>query len=197
MCIRDRYFIGADWIYFSDRGGQDAWNTESYLNIWLTRFSEVGNLMGFGSKPFENPPSEDGVVMRPDFFGTTGTVNPPFHLGKTAVHEIGHYFNIFHPWATSNSCEHDDFVADTPNQDNPYRGCMNNDQTSCGSRDITNNFMNLSEDECLVMFTKGQALRMQAALIGARSGLLNINACQPSTTPVLSLIHISEPTRPY
>ena len=170
-------------IYHSADGGKDAWDTKSYLNIWVTRLAP--NVAGFASKPAENSPDEDGVVISTDFFGQLGTALPNFQLGRTGTHEVAHYFNIFHAWAFSNSCEHNDFVSDTPNQESPYFGCPAIDQTSCGTRDITNNFMNLSDDACLAMFTQGQAMRMQAALIGAISGLLNDNVCEPNS-PIVS-----------
>jgi len=167
-------------IYHSERGGKDAWNTEEYLNIWVTKMAP--NFAGYGSKPNENPPDEDGVVLSVNYFGQSGIALPNYQLGRTGTHEVGHYFNIFHPWG--NNCDHDDFVADTPTQSDDYNGCPNTDESSCDSRDITANFMNNSEDACLAMFTRGQAMRMQAALIHARSGLLNGNGCNENNTAI-------------
>ena len=171
------YSRDATWIYHTEDGGKTAWDTNQYLNIWVTK---INGFLGFASKPFENSPDEDGVVISAAYIGMCGTALPPFNLGRTGTHEVAHYFNIFHTWGTGNdACSHDDFVADTPSQSDAYSGCPNIDESSCRSRDITANFMNLSEDACLAMFTKGQAMRMQAALIGARSGLLNGNSCEP------------------
>ena len=167
------FFNGADWIYYNNRGGKDAWQPEQYLNIWVTKSS--GRILGFGSKPGENAPLEDGVVIGSQYFTNT----PPFHLGRTLTHEVGHYFNLFHPWGSDSelNCGGSDFVKDTPSQSEQYFGCPDLNSTSCDSRDITANFMNLSDDECLAMFTHGQVNRMQAALVGARSGLLNTEGC--------------------
>ena len=169
------YAIGDKWIYHTEDGGHTAWNTNQYLNIWVTKIGS--NIAGFGSKPNQNQPDEDGVILSVDYFGQLGIALPNFRLGRTGTHEVAHYFNLFHTW--DNTCGHNDFVADTPIQSSSYSGCPNIDESSCDSRDITANFMNYSEDACLAMFTKGQAMRMQAALIGARSGLLNGNSCEP------------------
>ena len=37
---------------------------------------------------------------------------PPYNLGRTTTHELGHYFNLFHLWG-DNYCG-DDWVNDTP-----------------------------------------------------------------------------------
>lgn len=165
------------WLYDTNEGGQTAWDTERYLNIWVTQIT-LG-IAGFATNPGEKAPEQDGVVINPRFFGMGGSATPPFHLGRTGVHEVGHYFNLKHPW-NGDGCEGTDFVTDTPQQLNPYRDCpADGADTSCGGRNITTNYMNYTDDACQAMFTKGQAKRMQAALIGARSGLLNVNSCEP------------------
>ncbi|MEM1121112.1 MAG: M43 family zinc metalloprotease [Bacteroidota bacterium] len=162
------------WLYDTDAGGQTAWDTERYLNIWVTQITP--GLSGFAALPGQKPPSQDGVVIPPRFFGMGGLATPPFHLGRTGVHEVGHYFNLRHPW--NGGCEGTDFVADVPQQLNPYRDCSV-ENFSCGNRSNAANYMNYRDDDCQAMFTRGQAMRMQAALIGARSGLLHTNACAP------------------
>ena len=56
-----------------------------------------------------------------EHFGTNGTAINPYHLGRTATHEIGHWFNLFHIWGDSN-CG-DDLVNDTPTQEEANFGC--------------------------------------------------------------------------
>jgi hypothetical protein len=161
------------WIYYTDMGGQDAWDTERYLNIWVTKTGRL--FAAFASKPGQNLPAEDGVVIDPLYFGMEGTALAPFDKGKTLTHEVGHYFNLFHPW--NGGCDGDDFVEDTPNQDQSYVGCPLLTARSCGTLDLVANFMNNSEDDCLAMFTDGQAERMRAALMGARKKLLDNQVC--------------------
>lgn len=163
------------WLYQTEEGGQTAWDTERYLNIWVTQIT-VG-IAGFATNPGQKAPEEDGVVINPRFFGMCGLATPPFHLGRTGIHEVGHYFNLKHPW--NDGCAGTDFVADMPQQLNPYRDCPTGENVSCGNRSITANYMNYTDDACQAMFTKGQAMRMQAALIGARSGLLHGTVCEP------------------
>lgn len=163
------------WLYNSEEG-QAAWDTEKYLNIWVTQIT-LG-IAGFATNPGQKAPEQDGVVINPRYFGMGGSATPPFHLGRIGVHEVGHYFNLKHPW--NDGCEGTDFVADMPQQLNAYRNCPEiGEDTSCGGRNITTNYMNYTDDVCQAMFTKGQAMRMRAALIGARSGLLNGNSCEP------------------
>ncbi|MFK7978747.1 MAG: M43 family zinc metalloprotease [Saprospiraceae bacterium] len=179
------FFRGAEWLYYTEKDGKSAWDTEKYLNIWVTKISDISQILGYASKPFESPPEKDGVVIDAKNFGINGTAISPYDLGRTGTHEVAHYFNISHPF--NNGCDGDDFVADVPQQSNSYDGaCETGEKMSCGNRDNVSNFMNYSQDECLAMFTKGQALRMQAALIHARSGLLNNNACQQPPTPTLT-----------
>ena len=54
---------------------------------------------------------------------------------------------------------------------------------------------NLVDARCLDLFAGSGVLGIEAASIGAREVVLIEN--QPQTAKYLSLIHISEPTRPY
>lgn len=188
-------------IYYSELGGSDAWDPSSYLNIWIGRRQFFPGEASFPAEGIANP-AEDGVVIDPEFFGSTGSVNPPYHLGRTLTHEIGHYFNLFHLWGPGGegSCLDDDEVADTPLQSVTYLGeCPATPQLSCGSPDMYMNYMNFTDDACMGMFSLGQKLRMLAALNGPRSGLLVSDGCLPplSTTEANATpIHVyPNPTR--
>lgn len=162
-------------IYYTARGGKDAWDTDRYLNIWVADTPQLS--IGFGSKPGEKPPAEDGVIVNPLYFGTTGIAQAPFDRGRTTTHEIGHYLNLFHLTGNDQECNTDDHVEDTPNQETEYFDCPATGSASCGSKDLTVNYMNFVDDACMAMFTHGQALRMRAALFGARQGLLSTQNC--------------------
>ena len=175
--IATLYAPGDELRIFQDElGGKNGWATDKYLNIWIG--STGGFPLGYACMPGTCPNTEDGVVIDPLVFGTTCNTKPPFHLGRTTTHEIGHFFNLNHLWGTeTDECVEDDLVDDTPKQDGPHFGCPTYPSNSCGSSDMFVNYMDYSDDECLAMFTEGQKLRMLAALNGPRSGLLTSNGC--------------------
>lgn len=180
---RTRTFVdslGIDQVYYSSGEGQDAWDTDQYLNIWIANLEN--NLVGFGSYPGQNMPQEDGVVIDYRVFGEND--HPRLNLGRTLTHEVGHYFGLFHPWGDgffNTDCGGDDRVPDTPLQTNTFSGqCPTGSSSipeSCGTADMYMNFMNYTNDLCLYMFTQGQRLRMLASLLELRSGLLNTEVC--------------------
>ncbi len=188
---------GNSIIYYSEEGGKDAWDTDKYLNIWV---AEIPDILGYASRPGANSKPEDGVVINTQAFGTVGTVQAPYNLGRTTTHEIGHYFNLLHLEGDNPSCEEDDLVLDTPLQMTRYFGCPDINTFSCGSQDLVSNFMNYVDDACMALFTKGQADRMHAALNGARSGLLDNTACLPTSIPLNIMSNLTiypNPTRDY
>ena len=76
-------------------GGHDPIDPEHILNIWVAPI--CNGVIGFATFPGE-PFETDGVVIDPSAFGLGGTSMAPFNLGRTATHEVGHYFNLFHIW---------------------------------------------------------------------------------------------------
>lgn len=175
-------------VYYSSGEGQDAWDTDRYLNIWIANLEN--NLVGFGSYPGQNIPEEDGVVIDYRVFGINE--HPRLNRGRTLTHEVGHYFGLFHPWGDgffNSDCEGDDRVSDTPLQSSTFSGqCpdgLSSIPASCGSADMYMNFMNYTNDQCLHMFTQGQRLRMLAGLLEIRSSLLDAETCNGINQPTL------------
>lgn len=148
-----------------------AWNRDRYLNIWVC---DVGpNMLGFAYPPNAPgvSPQEDGVVIGTNYFGTTGTAQAPWNLGRTTTHEIGHFFDLLHLWGSdvSPSCSADDLISDTPNQNGPEYNCGT--RSSCGSADQMSNFLQYVDDACMGNFTEGQKTRMRTALYTQRDSL--------------------------
>jgi hypothetical protein len=172
---------GRTKVCHNSLGGTDAWDESKYLNFWVAKIGS--GILGFATFPGTAMEGEDGVFIDARYFGKTGlaTQNPPNHLGRTAIHEVGHYFDLRHIWGEEdNSCTDDDGVTDTPQQRNSYSGCPIHPQLSCGNVVMFMNYMDYTVDGCMSMFTQGQKARMQATLQTTRSGLLSSNGCGTS-----------------
>jgi len=173
----------------------DEWNPRSYMNIWVEHHiglaAEGGIVIAYAMFPSAGAviPYWDGLMCAAPFLTITGN-----DLGTTIPHEVGHYFNLLHPWGNTNNpgkgCG-DDLVDDTP----PTQGefSCNLYDTVCATGyfklypsitpgidslvdypDTCNvqNIMNYSE--CTNMFTKGQVVRARAAAgsdVGGRDSL--------------------------
>lgn len=171
-----------DAIKFASQGGHDAWPADQYLNFWVApRLTDpkIGEILGYAQFP-GGPAETDGVVIAHSFVGNTGTATPPFNLGRTATHEIGHWLNLFHIWGDDGEgCSGSDFVADTPNAGGPNFGTPMFPSVSCNNApngDMFVNYMDYTDDVGMFMFTQGQAARMDATLEGVRSSFLKANA---------------------
>jgi hypothetical protein len=179
---------GRQSVHYDVLGGKDAWDTDRYLNVWV---AEMESFSGRSSFPAMGKKEEDGVVVDPAFFGNLGNADPMHTDGRTLVHEVGHYFNLRHPWL-DNGCEFDDGVEDTPQQDKAYFGCPDPETSkSCGSLDMVQNFMQYGYDPCLLYFTKDQVDMMRNILQTTRKGLLmNDEACKSAEeTSTLQLFY--------
>jgi len=147
-----------DAIKYSSKGGSSAWDSKSYLNIWVAPLRKV---LGYSSEP-GGPADKDGIVISTNAFGTIGTA-APFHLGRTAVHEVGHWLGLKHIWGDA-FCG-DDLVHDTPRQSSYTIGCPTGVKVSCGNDPYGNmymNYMDFTNDACMNMFTIGQMNRMRS-----------------------------------
>ena len=150
------------------------WDPNRYLNIWVCRLG--GRLLGYAQFPEGGPLETDGVVILTSGFGVGGTAAAPFALGRTATHEIGHYLGLFHVFGNSavpNYTDSDE-IADTPNQLGPNFGTPSFPTFSCPSEpngDMFVNFMDYVDDAAMVMFSKDQVARMQAAMTVSRPNL--------------------------
>ncbi|NMH89759.1 M43 family zinc metalloprotease [Flavivirga algicola] len=150
-------------LFFTDKGGQDAWPRDKYLNIWIADLSDRnGNVTLGGYAQFPDvDPRMDGVIIDPRVFGTLPPLIPKHQLGRTATHEIGHWLNLLHIYGENGHCENGDLIDDTPDQKSQYLGNPTYPQNSCNSNDMFMNFMDRVNDESMHIFTIGQKRRMR------------------------------------
>lgn len=174
-------FMVADDMKFKSKGGSDAWDSRNYLNIWVCAM--FGRTMGYATPPGGDP-LKDGVVISPDVFGDKGRVRGDFNKGRTATHEIGHWLGLRHIWG-DDDCG-DDGIWDTPKQMSYNFGCPTFPRVSYCSvdnnGDMYMNFMDLTNDACMNMFSNGQKskMRSQFALGKPRNSFLRSYRCDGS-----------------
>ncbi|MBS1749858.1 MAG: T9SS type A sorting domain-containing protein [Bacteroidetes bacterium] len=172
-----------DKMKYSVNEGDDAWDSRYYLNIWVCNLGD--GLLGYSTFPGAAP-DKDGVVIRTDVFGT-GNINSVYNKGRTATHEIGHWLNLKHLWGDT-ECGSDD-VDDTPPQKTYSSGCSSFPKITAGgcnknpNGDMFMNFMDFSDDECILMFTYGQRQRMRDIFTpnGPRASMRNSPALKAVT----------------
>ncbi len=104
-----------DSIKRTSLGGADAWDPNSYLNIWVGDLSGDQGVLGYTQIPGSGPSNDDGVFCNRLGFGISSCNINNYNKGRTIVHELGHYFGLNHIWGDdeneSNKCSGDDFRA--------------------------------------------------------------------------------------
>lgn len=161
--------FGTDFLSGADSDA--TWS--GYMNFVVR--DEGNQILGYS--PLGGSPSAgQTVVMNTFCYGTgrgcTGYVpQAPFNLGRTVTHELGHFFNLDHTFASS-SCNpagsncnlEGDRVCDTPRVTSETYGCpANGSIAACGTlKSLTMNYMDYVDDPCMYMFTTGQATRALA-----------------------------------
>lgn len=160
---------------------QTIWNPDNFLNIWVVPFDASNNILGYAVFPWNTTILNDGVVISYKAIGNSGTATWPNDGGAVTTHEIGHYLGLLHIWGDA-WCG-DDGMADTPPAEAANFGCPTypyNANNACGSGpagEMTNNYMDYTDDACKNMFTAAQGNYMRYTLTGMRSSLLTSYAC--------------------
>ena len=183
------------------KGGQDNWDPTSYLNIWVTNFDPNVGLLGYATFPTElnSDPGMDGVAIQYTAIGNIGTAGTNGFdanaKGRTVTHEVGHWMNLYHIWG-DDVCG-DDLVADTEPADSANYGCPTfpfHPKNTCGSSEngeMYMNYMDYTDDDCMNLFTIGQAARMEAVLAGPRKDLAISKGCTPVQTTSINEINLN------
>ena len=202
------YTANKSWSNIDDmkttlKGGSTAWDASQYLNIWVGNLG--GNVIGVSSFPGMNK-ELDGIVVDYTAFGTTGNLSAKFNDGRTCVHEIGHWLNLYH--VSGDMPCGNDLVADTPPQKKEHYSNPTFPQysTCIGIRtiDMTMNYMTYVDDNQMYMFTNGQKKRMWALFDkgGFRESLRNSAGWmttdpQPTTKNELKITISPNPVTDY
>ncbi|MDB5271986.1 MAG: hypothetical protein JWO58_353 [Chitinophagaceae bacterium] len=148
---------------------QSYWPSDQYLNIWVCDLDN--GVLGYAHFPSDASDNEgnaetDGVVIDYAAFGRNYSSSSKYNLGRTATHEIGHWFNLIHIWGDESDCSGDDFCADIPPCSDLYYAakpsCVAPFQ--CSNWRMIQNYMDYSDDACMNMFTADQRDRMHAAM---------------------------------
>ena len=180
-----------DKMKFDSEMGSIAWDSKKYLNIWVC---SMGGLAGYSTLPGGDS-QKDGVVVDFGAFDTNLT-GSDYNMGRTTVHEVGHWLNLKHIWGDSD-CG-DDAVSDTPKQEIYTVGCPAGIRLSCNNGAAGNmymNYMDFTNDACMNMFSNGQKSRMRSlfAAGGARESLLSSTGLSAPLV-ILSPIELPDPT---
>ncbi|MEM7205729.1 MAG: zinc metalloprotease [Planctomycetota bacterium] len=182
--------------WFADRGSywtSLAWDPNRYLNIYSNQaggaLGYVPNLPQSGSIVGR---SNDRVVVKWDTVGRMGPIGPPFNLGRTTTHEVGHYLGLYHTFnggcGGSNCYTSGDRICDTQPESGSRFGCPSS--RSCSSPDPIHNYMDYTDDSCMWEFTAEQANRMRCTLeewrpnLAMRSGAAFVSTRNAGDNPL-------------
>jgi hypothetical protein len=179
-------------------GGFSPWNTSLYYNVWC---GAAPGLLGIAPAIGPGTAASDGVCIAIDGFSANPCyTNGAFALARTAVHEIGHNFGLFHTFSgcsagadmgqlTSPGCQLPASILglpdDTPQQSTSTSGCPSGAVASnCAGAPNPpgkqyQNYMDYTDDPCYSMFSKTQVERMHWVLENCRAGYLTSQGCVP------------------
>ncbi|KAM4066896.1 pregnancy-associated plasma protein-A domain-containing protein [Hirsutella rhossiliensis] len=146
-------------------------------------------------------PALDGVVVAaysvPHHESLSGLNDKRWSLGRTTIHEVGHWLGLMHPFDNGGCSGENDRVNDTapcmgPGEYDLYT-CDEN-RRSCGNQsepDPVHNYMYYSSDECGVEFTPGQIHRMHREWDKFRVPAV------PGTLKPIEPVHFASKPLPY
>jgi len=174
-------------LKYSTLGGDDAWDANRFLNVWITNLS-AGYVLGYSTLPGASVPAEEGIVIH--YATLPADSLTATNRGRTLTHEAGHFFYLYHIWGDENGCAGTDFVDDTPNQTTLTSGCPGGAIVTDACSPVApgilyQNYMDYTDDACMCLFTREQVSRMETAISDYHAGYFTSNGADP--VPLFSL----------
>ena len=168
-------FITEDQIKFDATDGQDAWPTDTYLNIWVGDLDDATGYLGDAQFPSQynlSPPGGnpgflvDGIILDYKIVGDNNG-DPYNSMGRVATHEIGHWLGLEEHTFSGGVCAQ--IEPDIPPQDSDFnRQCpsfpvLGDFCTPSYPGVMFMNYMNYTDDACRYMFTPSQQVLMRGS----------------------------------
>jgi hypothetical protein len=180
--INTSFTENSDWAVgntLSDAHNALRVGSYSALNLFF-RTDLTGGILGTCALPSNvtanMPPSEyasDGCDINANTM--PGGQMTGYNMGKTAVHETGHWLGLYHTFEGNSCSGTGDYIDDTPFESVSTSGCPTSPaKDSCpsvSSADPIHNYMDYSTDACYEAFTPDQIERISTMWTQYRQGM--------------------------
>ncbi|KAF2478639.1 hypothetical protein BDY17DRAFT_55756 [Neohortaea acidophila] len=170
------------WATTDLSDAQNALRQGTYDNLNIYFHTDLsGGLLGTCTLPAQLPSDYTAATYIADGCDVNANTMPGgsfygYNLGKTAVHETGHWLGLLHTFEGYSCSGPGDYVADTRVEEASTDGCPTHPpKNSCpgvavAGADPIHNYMDYSTDACYESFTAGQIQRVQELYGEYRAG---------------------------